>query len=186
MPIDRKMFYKYLEKASVYFEFGGGGSTYQAAIKPNIQKVICVESMKEWITTITTQLKDTSKVEFIYIDIKNDGCNGGWGHPSVKATPEDKVSYSNTIKYYHDNAKIDLVLIDGRFRVACALKTFINVSDDCIIIFDDFLNRSQYHIILNYYEIIEKTIDNCMAVLRKKHVPPPSNELIQKYELIAD
>ena len=40
---DKKMFYKYLDKANVYFEYGSGGSTYQASIKNNIKKIYSVE-----------------------------------------------------------------------------------------------------------------------------------------------
>ncbi len=75
-------------------------------------------------------------------------------------------------------------MIDGRFRVACCLKCFDKINQDCLIIFDDFLNRPQYHIVLDYYEIIEKTIDNTMVVLQKKnHIKNIPDELIQKYEL---
>ncbi len=33
------MFYKYLDKAKIYFEYGSGGSTYQASIRDNIIKI---------------------------------------------------------------------------------------------------------------------------------------------------
>ena len=36
---DKIMFYKYLNSAKVYFEYGSGGSTYQAAMKNNISKI---------------------------------------------------------------------------------------------------------------------------------------------------
>jgi hypothetical protein len=53
--------------------------------------------------------------------------------------------------------------------------------------FDDFLDRPQYHIVLHYYDIVEKTSDKRMVILQKKkninHVP---EELIQKYELIPN
>ena len=35
---DKNMFYKYLDNATVYFEYGSGGSTYQASIRNNILK----------------------------------------------------------------------------------------------------------------------------------------------------
>jgi hypothetical protein len=43
---DMKMFNRYLDKSTVYFEYGSGGSTYQANLKPNIQKIYTVESDK--------------------------------------------------------------------------------------------------------------------------------------------
>ena len=37
------MFYKYLNNTSVYFEYGSGGSTYQASTRKNIKKIYSVE-----------------------------------------------------------------------------------------------------------------------------------------------
>ena len=45
---DKKMFYKYLDRARVYFEFGSGGSTFQASARSNVSKVYSVESDRKW------------------------------------------------------------------------------------------------------------------------------------------
>ena len=45
---DKIMFYKYLDKATIYFEFGSGVSTCQASIRNNILKVYSIESDKNW------------------------------------------------------------------------------------------------------------------------------------------
>ena len=83
--------------------------------------------------------------------------------------------------------KIDLVFIDGRFRVACCLKCHAVINSGTLVAFDDFLNREQYGVVLFYYDIIDRTTDNRMAILRKKEngrrVPP---WLIRTFELIAD
>ena len=86
-----------------------------------------------------------------------------------------------------DNEKtkdIDLVFIDGRFRVACCLKCYDIIKDSCRIVFDDFLNRPQYHIVLDYFDIVEKTQDNIMVILKKKKNINIPKEIIDKYELI--
>jgi hypothetical protein len=71
--------------------------------------------------------------------------------------------------------------------VACCLKCFDIINSDCFIAFDDFLNRIEYHIVLNFYNIIERTIDNRMVILQKKKgIDFIPEELIEKYELIAD
>ena len=107
-----------------------------------------------------------------------------WGYPEPDTTDFQKKKYSDYIRLIKNAKTIDLILIDGRFRVACCLKCFDKINQDCFIIFDDFLNRPQYHIVLDYYEIIEKTIDNTMVVLQKKsHIKNIPDELIEKYEL---
>jgi len=45
---DKKIFYKYLDNANVYFEYGSGGSTYQASIRKNIKTIYSVESDITW------------------------------------------------------------------------------------------------------------------------------------------
>ena len=40
------MFYQYLYRETVYFEYWSGGSTYQANLRPNVQKIYTVESDK--------------------------------------------------------------------------------------------------------------------------------------------
>ena len=109
-----------------------------------------------------------------------------WGNPGKNATNIQKINYSNQITKLskEEQDSIDLVLIDGRFRVACCLKCYDIISDSCVIAFDDFLNRPQYHVVLDYFDIIEKTSDNRMVILKKKKDVNIPKELIEKYELI--
>ena len=81
---------------------------------------------------------------------------------------------------------IDLVFIDGRFRVACCLKCYDIISEKCLIAFDDFLDREYYHIVLEYFDIIEHTEDNRMAILKKKKNLNIPKELVEKYELVPN
>ena len=184
---DTQMFYKYLDRATNYFEFGSGGSTYQAAIRPNIKNIYSVESDKEWHNKLKNLIKDTTHITFIYNEMHTKPNN--WGHPGINSTTLQKISYSSHFILLDESVRrsIDFIVIDGRFRVACCLKCFDSMSPDCLIAFDDFLNRFQYHIVLNYFDLIEKTIDNKMVILQKKRncrsVP---NEVIQQYELIPD
>ena len=184
---DKKMFYKYLDKATYYLEYGSGGSTYQACIRNNLKKIISVESDMEWHNKLKDIVKNIDKnnnIIFKYCDMKTIPNN--WGYPGIDSNLNDWINYSNVIKTIDNNisSKIDLILIDGRFRVACCLKCYNVINDNCLIIFDDFLNRNYYHIVLDYFEIIDKTEDNTMVVLKKivgKNIP---EELIQKYESI--
>lgn len=79
------------------------------------------------------------------------------------------------------------MFIDGRFRVACCLKSFDVIDNECYIAFDDFLDRPQYHIVLDYYDIIEKTDDHRMVILQKKNdIDSVPIDIIEKYENIVD
>ena len=54
-----------------------------------------------------------------------------------------------------ENKKPELVLIDGRFRVACFLFSLINGSPGTKIIFDDYVNRPHYHVVEEFIKPIE-------------------------------
>jgi len=177
-PIDKLLFYKYLDNSTHYLEFGSGGSTYQASIRPNIKSIITVESDINWIKKLQAKINHPC-IQYNYIDIQ---ASKKWGHPGESCSPIDMKKYSD-IKISSDT---DLVLIDGRFRVACCLKIFKQINDNCIIVFDDFLNRKYYHDILNYYNIIDKTENNSLVILKKKNDIIPSDDIISKYEIIPE
>ena len=203
---DKIMFYKYLNKSKIYFEYGSGGSTYQASLYNNIKRIYSVESDLSWHTKLKQLLTNQKRINLIY----NDMCTieNNWGRPGKNSTPNQWKNYSNHFVFLpkSEQKKVDLILIDGRFRVACCLKLINLINDNCFIAFDDFLNRKQYHIVLNYFDIIEKTQDNRMVILKKKQFIKPINtnrnqkiklmkkediilinkELIDKYELIID
>ncbi len=184
---DKIMFYKYLNNAKVYFEYGSGGSTYQACIRNNILKIYSVESDKDWHNKLKTHLIKNTKIQYIYNEMNTKPNN--WGNPGPNSTPSQRINYSQHIKLINkeQQQKVDLVFIDGRFRVACCLKCFDVINDNCLIIFDDFLNRSYYHVVLDYYDIVDKTKDERMVVLKKKkNISSIPKELIKKYELIKD
>ena len=183
-PNDRQLFYKYLASAKVYLEYGSGGSTFQAS-QLDLRSIISVESDVGWHMQLLTQIKRKEHIQFKLVDLKS--IPNTWGRPGPDSTPDDWRKYSDVVRTLDADTLLDLVLIDGRFRVACCLKCFDVVSSECRIVFDDFLTRPYYHVVLDFYEIVEKTEDACLVVLKKKKdVSSPPPELIAKYELIAD
>lgn len=181
--IDKQMFYSYLDRATVYLEYGSGGSTYQAHKRNNIKKIYSVESDWEWHNLLNNKLASATNIEFIFNDMNTLPNN--WGYPGPNSTREQIVNYSDHIIRVNDN-EIDLILIDGRFRVACCLKCFGQISNTSFIAFDDFLDRPEYHLVLDYYEIVKYTTDNRMVILQKKqNIDQIPEELIRQYELVS-
>lgn len=198
---EKALFYKYLDQASNYFEFGSGGSTYQAAIRDNIKKIYSVESDQGWQKHLKENIKlpqepllnrsddsddtivDQKSIRYIYVDMDTKPNNMGY--------PGDKSSLDDWRKYYlamhnltpDQISKIDLILIDGRFRVSCALRIFPLINSDAIICFDDF-DRKYYHIVLDYYDIIEKT-GRMVILKRKSYITPPGKYLLENYQSVS-
>ena len=99
-----------------------------------------------------------------------------WILDQIHGGDAEKMRLMNKKLTKKQKAYLDLVFIDGRFRVACCLKCY----NKCVIAFDDFLNRE------HYFDIVEKTEDNRMVILKKKKNKVVPEELIEKYELIQE
>jgi hypothetical protein len=185
-PLDRRLFFKQLGKATTYLEYGSGGSTVQASLRTNLRTIVSVESDLDWHVRVKTMIPVQDRIHHVFCDVKT--VPNSWGYPGPGSTPDDLRGYSDVVRKLDPEIQrsLDLVLIDGRFRVACCLKCYDVVSDECVILFDDFLMRSHYHIILDYFTIVEQTADKCMVVLKKKAGSPPPKELIERYEIIAE
>ena len=81
--VDIKMYYNYLNKANVYFEFGSGGSTYQACMKLNIKKVYSVESDLNWYNKVK-KIINSNKLSSILVDLNCEP--NKWGNPGKKCS----------------------------------------------------------------------------------------------------
>ena len=182
---DMEMFDRYLNRARVYFEYGSGASTLYAGTKPHIQKIYSVESDRAWAGKVRSQVCSLPQVTLLFTDIHAKPNN--WGYPGTTASRADKIKYSSQILRlpHRERQSIDFILIDGRFRVACCLKCFD--IEGCVVAFDDFLDRPKYHVVLDYFDIIESTADRRMVMLRKKrHIRAVPMDLIERYDVIPD
>ena len=125
-----------------YVEFGVGASTIWLSNNSNAE-VHGVDSSKEWIDFVKARI-NSQTAQFHHIDL---GPLGSHGTPITYDRLGSFESYSNSIWSQTANAK--LVLVDGRFRVACFIKALMNTSFGTNIIFDDYFSRPQYSIVEN-------------------------------------
>ena len=166
-------FVSHLKNSKFYLEFGTGGSTYLAA-KLGV-KFVAVDADRFFLKSVKKLIERDSLAKsnqrFIYVNI---GFTGPWSIPLPPLPLWRKSAFSN----YSDigkhlaseNEKPDLVLIDGRFRVACALRTIKYLSDggsDWTIIVDDYEKRKDYRIIEKYADVEKKT-GRMISLKRKK------------------
>lgn len=144
-----------IAEAKYFLEFGAGFST-KLALQNNNTQIISVETSAQYIEAlkeeIATAPKSTSKVDFIHIDI---GPTRDWGRPVDESKIESWPAYSEIPwKYIKEkNFKPDLILIDGRFRVATLIQAW-NFAPGCTVLFDDYKKRTHYH---KVEELIEPT-----------------------------
>lgn len=169
------------KKIKNYLEFGSGGSTFLALINSNAN-VYSVESDLNWISylecwNIIKQNKHRLHFKHIFI-----GETGEWGIPiEVENNKKLFPSYSKIIFEKLSDIDFDLVFIDGRFRIACALQTALKclIGNSMQILIHDFNDRPHYHVILNFFNIID-TADNMVLLELKDGVDKDS--ILRMYE----
>ena len=133
---DKEMFYRYLKNATVYFEYGSGGSTYQASISNNINKIYSVESDAFWQNKLKQTITNRN-IEYIFNEMDTQPNN--WGHPGKNATKFAGISgYQCRYNYvdlpYGGNG---IVLSHGTELGNGTLNEVINISYN-------YINRANY------------------------------------------
>ena len=150
--------FSYLMKPeNIYFEFGSGGSTNLASYYK--VKTYSVESDAKW----HEKLKNNGIIaNYITIDLKVNGL----GYPGNETNIKDWKKY---IQAYKIEYNADIILIDGRFRVACALDIFPKIRNDTIVLIHDYGPRKQYHILEKFYLKL-KSYDNLSLFIKNSKV----------------
>ena len=134
-----------------------------------------VESDAEW----HEKLKNSGiKANYITIDLNVSD----FGYPGANTDVNDWKKY---IQSYKKEYNADIILIDGRFRVACALDIFSKIKNDTIVLIHDY-ERKKYHVLEQFYLKI-KSWDSLFLFLKNpkvKSVPKGIYNLYLKEKLI--
>ncbi len=162
---------KYLKKSKFHLEFGCGGST-ELAVRLRVGRIVSIESDKGWVDQLSEKPEISAavaakKLSLLHVDI---GPVGAWG------TPTDRSTIANWPKYFLTpfqkfDYDFDTVLIDGRFRVACALACHAYLKDHAIMLMHDYQTRDGYSEVEKFFEIIE--FSNNLFVFKKKNLINP-------------
>ena len=152
-PRETALLTSLLRQSDRVLEFGAGGST-ALAIKMGVGKVTSVESDADWICRLKLddalgRALEEGRLELLHADV---GPVGALGRPSEKQASWP--NYARRPWPHLGDSKLDLVFIDGRFRVACILETALRVSPATIIAVHDFWNRPGYHLVLPFLDQI--------------------------------
>jgi hypothetical protein len=165
---ERQRYGELASDASNILEFGAGGSTL-LAFQNGVQTVTSVESDKLWLDRLRTHPAMATYVQSgawqpVHADI---GEVGSWGKPVDKSHIEDWPNYHRAVWDRFPRA-YDLVLVDGRFRIACAMQAAIRAPQSTLV-FHDFYLRPFYEPVLDVYDVAERVDD--MAILSLKATP---------------
>ena len=163
-------FLSFLTKDTVYFETGSGCSSIIA--KHYAKKSYAVEGCKKWYDKgVENGLKDN----LIFRDLKPD--NPDWSYPGRSSTLDD---WKNYFQAYDKSYKADVILIDGRFKIATAMDIFDKIEEDTIVLIHEYPDRPNYFVLENYYQFIY-IWDRLAAFVKKKDIQSIPLEVQQKY-----
>lgn len=180
-----------LSQSKNYLEFGAGGSTFQAA-KLGIPFTsidsdrFYLNAVKTLITRKIGPLKQNQLLVHRYI-----GPTKQWGRPILSCGMSQKFKKYSDLPLDPKTQKSinpDLVLVDGRFRVACTLKAIdaLKGCDSWTILVDDYIDRPQYHVIEHVAKInkmVGRMAVICSTIKENEHLLA---RLIKEYELNPD
>lgn len=150
----------YLKKDMVVFEWGGGGSTLE--FSKFVKEYYSVEHDFEWYVLLSKKIERNTKLYFVPAET----VNLGWFPRFKEGKYNDFKSYVNFIDVLGSlGKKFDVVIVDGRARVDCAIRAQDYLKDNGVIFIHDF-EREYYWDVLRYYQIIE--IVDKLVVLKKR------------------
>lgn len=166
-PDELAMISAIMARSHYMLEFGAGGST-TLALKLGLSRVIAVESDCAWIDRLRSDeaaaraLSD-GRLQLLHADI---GPISALGAPADRGATKKWPGYAARPWSCVDLDLLDLVLIDGRFRVACALQALLHARPNTFIAIHDFWNRPAYHSVLCFLD--EAARCNRLGVFRTR------------------
>jgi hypothetical protein len=133
------LFRRLVSEAKTYIEYGCGGSTSYAFLNSSA-KIIGVDTDRSWLDMVMNFMPGRlDRADLCHVDV---GEVGEWGFPKAEADGTVYASWPWTRA-----RDADLVLVDGRFRVACAVKSMIEARPGTPIIFEDYFGRAFYSVV---------------------------------------
>ena len=132
------------QNADVILEYGSGGSTVLAGDLPG-KTVFSVESDALWADGLQVWFANNPPQSRVCIHAVDIGPTGEWGAPVNQRSWRRYHQYPLSVWDRDDFQHPDVVLIDGRFRLACLLAVLHKITRPVVALFDDYRNRKPYH-----------------------------------------
>ena len=151
-----RLFWQSIPKGGVCLEFGMGGST-RLFFARGASVLYSVEGDLSYIETVCddTLLKAKIVAGCFFPIYANIGRVKEWSNP-LGQPDSSWLAYHHKIWEKIPAKSLDFTLIDGRFRLACALQCFLRCRQNNVYLIHDFTTRPEYHLVLKYADIMEQ------------------------------
>jgi len=161
------LFNSLLAKTQYFLEFGSGDSTSLAVSHIQIMRIDSVESDREFYESQLShrpEIQNATQDGRLFFHFPDLGETREWGTPVNSDKKHLWSLYSSQV--FENTIPYDLVLVDGRFRVACALQAIRFLGNSARVLIHDFTIRPQYRVLLRFFEI-EDVADTLVLLKRK-------------------
>lgn len=160
-----------LKSARNYLEYGSGGSTILA--NRLVHTLVSVESDGNFLSEVRRKLAEEGHHSMVKLLHVNIGLTLEWGMPVFTKPTRRRVrrweDYPTAPwRYFRSiGQQPDLILVDGRFRVACVLESLLSLSpsSNAEILLDDYAGRPHYSVVEQFADL---QMVGRMAILRPR------------------
>jgi hypothetical protein len=168
----KALFANELATTETYLEYGSGGSTVTA--HHAAEALVSVDNDRDVLRAVGARLRRHAygpTAMLIYVDM---GITKEWGYPVFHRRTRVRVerwkNYAQAPWGYLNERQLqpDMIMVDGRFRVACILESLLNLHpvSSCRILVDDYTERHHYHVVERFAEL--HRVSGRMALLTKR------------------
>ncbi len=153
--------------ATAMLEFGCGGST--GLLLEVGERLLSLDSDAAWLARVAASLPGAVSAGRLLQHHADIGPLGDWGWPLRPPTALDGLAY--WAAPWSVMPAPDFVLVDGRFRIACALAAHARLAPGGLLAIHDFWNRRVYQDgLAGFYEAVGSA--DTMALLQPRAVAP--------------
>ena len=178
---DDGLFKSILPSVKNYFEYGCGKST-EYVYKNTTANIYAVDTSKEWVGKVRNIAND-NQVQRLHVNWVDVGELGDWGTPVSFAKRANFIQYANSP--WNSGVAPDLILIDGRFRVYCFLTSVYNAPLGTKILFDDYMNRPEYHVAEEFLDIREICGRQALFVVNEIAKKSVTQEVVDEFKNVV-
>jgi protein O-GlcNAc transferase len=188
-PDEYALFKETCNNKKRFLEYGSGGSTIH--LLKNKKDVFSVESNRDfygYMSSISLVKKSLGKeLHYKFVDF---GETTKWGEP-LSGNSDNWSRYYKEIWNEIDPAKdkVDVIFIDGRFRVCCCLYSISKALEynwkNTIFMIHDFWRREQYQVVLKFLKEIKSSRSLAAFTIKDNINIDELNEMLQEYALVT-
>ncbi|MEK9587062.1 MAG: hypothetical protein VW349_01385 [Gammaproteobacteria bacterium] len=139
---DDAVFKALLPQTNTYAEYGVGKSSLWVLANTRAS-IFAVDTSQYWIDQVRSKAGESAaRFDIDWVDL---GPIGWAGRPKNYAK---RAAFQRYIESpWNRGQKPEVILVDGRFRVACFLYSLASADPGSTILFDDYKDREHYHVV---------------------------------------